>query len=226
MWHLPTRKRPKSQGDSNAQAVQYRAPVRAHRHRHVGSVLHYTTWKPIVATIDYFSKWIEAKPILDCTAITTARFILDEIVLRHGVQRFILTDQGSNLESKLIQKLAKLLGIEKRHSSPYHAMGNGMIERENKSLKSALRAFVFKEQTNWDKWIRSIVFAINTTVHATTKYSPFEIIRGYLETSVSDWQRGTVTKLGNQADPRMRKTAATPRSSQPNSWARFESLRS
>lgn len=153
----------------------------------------------IIVAIDYFSKYVEAACVPDYTALTTAQFLLDNIVLRHGTPKSIISDQGPNFESKLVKELSKLLNINKLHSSPYHAMGNGMVERENRSLKSALRSYVQQDQANWDVWVPSVVFARNTTVHSTTGFSPYEVLYGHRETSVDDWGRGTTPNLGCQA---------------------------
>jgi transposase InsO family protein len=70
----------------------------------------------IIFAIDYSSKWVEALCTSDATAVTTAQFILEQIILRHGTPDTIHTDQGTNFESKLIEELCRLYKIKKTRS--------------------------------------------------------------------------------------------------------------
>jgi hypothetical protein len=48
----------------------------------------------ILVAIDHYSKWCEAKAIVDHGAKTAAMFLEDEIICRYGVPKFVLTDNG------------------------------------------------------------------------------------------------------------------------------------
>jgi hypothetical protein len=48
----------------------------------------------ILVAIDHYSKWCEAKVVVDHGAKTAARFLEDDIVCRYGVPKFVLTDNG------------------------------------------------------------------------------------------------------------------------------------
>jgi len=50
--------------------------------------------KYILVAIDHYSKWCEAKAVVDHGAKTVARFLEDEIICRYGVPKFVLTDNG------------------------------------------------------------------------------------------------------------------------------------
>lgn len=132
----------------------------------------------IIVAIDYATKFVEAAATKDATALTTAKFILNNIILRHGVPKgmSLLSDQGKNFESKLIKELCDLYGITKLRSSPYHPAGNGAVERENRSIKEALRSYTLHSQREWDEFLAQIISARNTTVHTTTGFLPYEML--------------------------------------------------
>ena len=130
----------------------------------------------IVVAIDYGSKWVESIATQDCSAVTTARFIVDNIILRHGAPKRLHTDQGTNFESKLIYQLCRLYNIKKSRSSPYHPQGNGLVERENRSIKNLLRSAISDDQSDWDDALPHCVHARNTEVHSSTGYSPYEML--------------------------------------------------
>ncbi len=48
----------------------------------------------ILVAIDHYSKWCEAKAVVDHGAKTTAKFLKDDLICRYGVPRFVLTDNG------------------------------------------------------------------------------------------------------------------------------------
>jgi hypothetical protein len=50
--------------------------------------------KYILVAIDHYSKWCEAKAVVNHEAKTAARFLEDDIIYRYGVPMFILTDNG------------------------------------------------------------------------------------------------------------------------------------
>ena len=56
---------------------------------------------------------------------------------RNGHPKYILTDQGSNVDGDINEVCAKF-GIEKRRTSGYHSQGNGFAERNNRSISEIL----------------------------------------------------------------------------------------
>jgi hypothetical protein len=44
--------------------------------------------------IDHYSKWCEAKAIVDYGVKTAAMFLEDDIICRYGVPKFVLIDNG------------------------------------------------------------------------------------------------------------------------------------
>ena len=44
------------------------------------------------------------------------------------------SNQGKKFESKVIKEFCKLAGVAKSCTTPYHSMGNGLVERFNHTL--------------------------------------------------------------------------------------------
>ena len=65
----------------------------------------------------------------------------------------------------------------KSHTTPYHPMGDGLVERMNHSLLNLLRTLVEKED-DWEEHVQLLLFVYRTTKHSTTKLSPYEILFG------------------------------------------------
>ena len=56
-------------------------------------------------------------------------------------------------------------------------MGDGLVERMNRSLLNLLRTLVEKED-NWEEHVQLLLFVYRATKHSTTKLSPYEILFG------------------------------------------------
>ncbi|GFT50441.1 transposon Ty3-I Gag-Pol polyprotein [Trichonephila clavipes] len=75
-----------------------------------------------------------------------AKFLLEEIVLRHGAPRVIITDRGAVFRSRLVSSLVDLCNIDHRFTTAYHPQTNGLTERFNKTLADMLSMYVDVEQ--------------------------------------------------------------------------------
>ena len=56
----------------------------------------------ILVAIDYFTKWVEAASFATVTKNIVARFIQHNLICRYGVPERIITDNGTNLNNKMI----------------------------------------------------------------------------------------------------------------------------
>ncbi|XP_021986727.1 protein NYNRIN-like [Helianthus annuus] len=50
--------------------------------------------KYVVVAIDYFTKWVEARPLAKITGEQMRRFVLDNIICRYGVPKELVSDNG------------------------------------------------------------------------------------------------------------------------------------
>ena len=80
------------------------------------------------------AKWVEAFPLSNMRTKIIAEVFVREIVCRYGVPLEVHTDQGRNIDSKLIKKLSQLLGIRNTRATPLHPQLNGQLERQNRTI--------------------------------------------------------------------------------------------
>ena len=84
-----------------------------------------------VVFVDYLTKWPEVFPAADQTTATIARLLTEEIILRHGVPRELLSDCGPAFLSKVMCELYKVLGINKlntRRLPPPNRWAGGTLQ--------------------------------------------------------------------------------------------------
>jgi hypothetical protein len=135
--------------------------------------------KYIIVATDYLTKWPEAKPVPNATAMEVAKFLYEDIICRHGVPTSILSDHGPAFIGKIIKLLKEEVGFKHKFSAPYHPQTNGLTEKFNGTLCKSLLKCVNSMTAEWDDLIPSVLFAYRTTKHTTTKYSPFYLLNGY-----------------------------------------------
>jgi len=76
--------------------------------------------KYILVCTDYVTKWAEAKALVRATEQIVVNFLFEEIFVRYGVPREIVTDQGTQFTSKLVKDITEKYQIKHRRSTPYH----------------------------------------------------------------------------------------------------------
>ena len=104
----------------------------------------------VLVISEYATSYPEVYVMTTITATSVAEKLMD-LFSHHGVPREILTDQGINFMSELLQELHKLLGIKSIHTSPYHPQTDGLVERFNQTLKQMLKKVLMTDRRSWDK---------------------------------------------------------------------------
>lgn len=89
--------------------------------------------KGILVITDHFTKNAVAIPISDRRATTVAKCVWEQYLVHYRFPERLLSAQGTDFESQVIQELCALAGIRKVHTSPYHPRGN-LVKRLNRTL--------------------------------------------------------------------------------------------
>ena len=135
----------------------------------------------MIIAIDLFSKFVIGTPVSHETSAIAVRFLLRDVIAHHGHPDRILTDPGSCFTSGEWAEAMQRFGI-KHHVIPGgYPQANGQVERVNRSVVMAVKAFVSENQRNWDERLPEAVIAINTARQSSTQRSPFEVIYGRID---------------------------------------------
>lgn len=146
----------------------------------------------ILVITDHFTKLAQAFPCRDQTAKKVARTLWDKFFCVYGFPKRIHSDQGTSFESELIAELLRLAGVTKSHTTPYHPMGNGGVERFNRTLGSMLRSLPPRQKHNWPQMLQTMTFVYNCTAHETTGFAPFYLMFGRVPRLPVDLMFGSV----------------------------------
>nr|GEV26212.1 hypothetical protein [Tanacetum cinerariifolium] len=105
--------------------------------------------KFVIIEINYFTKWIEAKPLAKTTEKEVKKFVWDNIVCGFGLPKIIVTDNGINLVNDPFKSRCKKLNIQKINTVVAHRHVNGLVERENRSLMEGIKTRLGRERKGW-----------------------------------------------------------------------------
>jgi hypothetical protein len=80
--------------------------------------------------------------------------------------------------SGLVKNICEYLMTKKINTTAYHPQTNGLTERFNATLCQTLAIYGKENQTDWDTYIPTALFAYRSSVQETTGQSPFELLYG------------------------------------------------
>ncbi|GBM80022.1 Protein NYNRIN [Araneus ventricosus] len=120
---------------------------------------------------DCATRWVELYALKIATAHECATTIVQEIFLRYGIPRRLMSDNGPQFISAVLQKVCFILKIEQCLTPVYHPQENA-VERKHRDLKPELGILVGNEHDSWEENLPCIRFAINTHKYETTSCSP------------------------------------------------------
>jgi hypothetical protein len=129
----------------------------------------------ILLVIDKLTKQIHlAATTQKVTAQQTAKLVMREVVRLHGVPSSIISDRDPRFTSAFWQALWRQLNTQLR-------MSTDTIRRQtvrhsaNRVVEDMLPAFVNLHRDDWDEHLHTVELAYNSTPHASTGFSPFEL---------------------------------------------------
>jgi transposase len=125
----------------------------------------------IVVFQDYFTKWVECKPLKAATAKSVLEAFQEQIILRWGLPSVLLSDNGPQYVNRIMSDIAETYHLTQMFT-PYYCPQANPTERVNRVLKTMISAYLGKHHADWDLYLREFAYALNTTVHSATGYTP------------------------------------------------------
>lgn len=128
--------------------------------------------KFLLVVIDYFTKWIEAKPVAAISANRVKKFYW-KIVCRFGLLGKIVSDNGTQFASKTVEKFCKGLNIQQIFSLVEHPQTNGLVEAANKVILMGLKKATGQCQREVGPGTGPGIMVVS---HSTTQETPFKLV--------------------------------------------------
>ncbi|GFT01022.1 retrovirus-related Pol polyprotein from transposon 412 [Trichonephila clavipes] len=116
---------------------------------------------------DCTTKWVKLFALPNATAKECAITLIEEVLLRYGIPRRLISDNGTQFVSAVMQQICYLLNIHQSLIPVYHPQANP-VERKNRDMKPRLAILVQDKHDCWSEKLPLIRFALNTAKCETT----------------------------------------------------------
>ncbi len=130
----------------------------------------------LLTTMCLATRWPDVVPLKSITAKSVADALIT-VFGRTGLPLQLLSDNGSQFSGKLMKELTSLLGVDLKHTTPYHPECNGAIERMHSTLEGMLR----KAHSCGKDWVEQLpfaLFALRQMPCRSTGFSSYELVWG------------------------------------------------
>ncbi|XP_075645310.1 uncharacterized protein LOC142616319 [Castanea sativa] len=93
----------------------------------------------LLVRTDYFTKWVEAKPLSNIRDIDAKKFVWKNIVTRFGIPHALILDNKLQFNSKAFRRYCCEFVIRNKYSTPVYLQGNGQAKVVNKIIVNGLK---------------------------------------------------------------------------------------
>lgn len=146
--------------------------------------IHIDTFKisneSFLTIIDTFSRYGQAYHLRSLTGPS----ILDNLFIfisHHGLPFKITTDCGTEFKNKELEDFCKLYKIDLHYTTPKNSNSNSPVERFHSTLIEHYRCLKEEnKQYSPPELMKRVVLAYNNSIHSVTKFTPFEILKGHI----------------------------------------------
>ena len=147
-------------------------------------------YQTVMTVIDVFSRYLFAYPLIEATATNVTKVIIDIMTKHSYLPTTLITDKGSAFTSKILEEIAKILGITLKCATTKHPQTIGKLERTHASLKTNLKMASGEYRRQWHKYLPLAVLNYNTTYHASIGCEPSKVFHGRIPYNVLDHKLG------------------------------------
>ncbi|GJZ83588.1 reverse transcriptase domain-containing protein [Tanacetum coccineum] len=133
----------------------------------------------LVVAIDYFTKWVEAKPLISTTGKHMERFVWEYIVCRFGAPQIVISDNEKQFSEGTFPIFCQKLRILQAFTSVYHPQVNEQVEVTNREVVKGMERRLGKTHQGWVDELPQVLWAHRTTLKSSNGETPFRAERAY-----------------------------------------------
>ena len=113
--------------------------------------------KFLVVGIDYFTKWVEAKPLATITEKSIRSFVWRNIIYKYRIPRVLVSNNEKQFDNSSFRDFCLELGIKNHYSSPAHPQANGQVEVTNWTLLKIIKTRLEGAKGIWPNELPSVL---------------------------------------------------------------------
>ncbi|GJX19327.1 reverse transcriptase domain-containing protein [Tanacetum coccineum] len=130
----------------------------------------------LVVAIDYFTKWVKAKPLISMAGRHMEKFVWEHIVCKFRRPQIIISDNGKQFAEGTFPVLCKKLGTLQAFTSVYHPQANGQVEVTNKEIVKGMERRLGMAHQAWVDELPQVLWAHRTTPKSSNRKTPFGLV--------------------------------------------------
>ncbi|GJU51456.1 reverse transcriptase domain-containing protein [Tanacetum coccineum] len=131
----------------------------------------------IQVSVDYLSKWVEAKALPTNDARVVVKF-LKSLFSRFGAPRAIISDRGTHFCNDKFDKVMSKYRVTHHLSTAYHPQTSGQVEVTNRGIKRILEKSVGENRASWSDKLDDALWAFRTLYKTPIGCTPYKLVYG------------------------------------------------
>nr|GEY79983.1 reverse transcriptase domain-containing protein [Tanacetum cinerariifolium] len=135
------------------------------------------TAKKVFDSVDYLSKWVEAKALPTNDARVVVKF-LKSLFSRFGTPNAIISDRGTHFCNDQFARVMSKYGVTHRLSTAYHLQTSGQVEVTNRGLKRILERTVGENRALWSDKLEDALWAFRAAFKTPVGCTPYRLVYG------------------------------------------------
>ena len=127
---------------------------------------------------NYFTKWVEAKPLANIKVVDAKRFVWKNIVTRFGIPHTLILDNGLQFDNKAFRRYCCDMSITNMYSTPAYPQENGQAKAVNKVIVNGLKKWLDDAKGKWVDEFPHVLWTYWTMLRRSTGETPFSMTYG------------------------------------------------
>ena len=118
-------------------------------------------------------------PLPNRSATVVTRALLEHVIQHYSSPILIISDNAREFTGTEMKDFCRIFDIKRHNNTDYSPELSCYIERYHAWQGACLTIVTSRFKTDWDLYLPLVSLAYRTTIHASTGFTPFEVLRGY-----------------------------------------------
>ena len=135
-------------------------------------------WEYILVCKCQLTLYVILIPIKNKSQEEVQQALVNRLFMVYGSVYCLISDNGGEFKGRLSDCINYLINNKHKTATAYNPAANAKVEQANATIKNMLSQFVSENQLDWDIYLPVIAYSYNTTIAASTGFSPFRALHG------------------------------------------------
>jgi hypothetical protein len=130
-----------------------------------------------IVAVEYFTKWVEAKPITNITSATIKKFFWQNIICRYGFLQQITVDNAKYFDCDMFKDFCHQVEMKVVFAFIYHPQSHRVVERANALIFETIKTILEGEKKGKLAMVMPTTMCChNMMVYRATNVTPLRLL--------------------------------------------------